>query len=207
MVATIDRQYGVARGQELRGCGNQSALTKAALRSIFVRNVARRAHFFADLRDSTAMRVAASRVVPARAERVYALLADYRVGHRSILPTKYFIAYEVEQGGVGAGTIVSTSVRVLGSTRSFRLLVSEPEPGRLLAETDAATGVTTTFTIIPAAAPEQAEVTIATELPDRPGIAGWLERRLSALVLPKIYRAELEQLASVLSNAGSRPKT
>ena len=38
-------------------------------------------------------------------------------------------------------------MQVLGVERVYREVVSEPEPGRVLAETDADAGVTTTFTV------------------------------------------------------------
>ena len=38
-------------------------------------------------------------------ERGYSILADYREGHASILPPQ-FTSMVVEQGGVGAGTVI-----------------------------------------------------------------------------------------------------
>ncbi len=69
----------------------------------------------------------------APADRVYAIIADYRNGHPHILP-KQFRNLTVEQGGVGAGTIIRFEVRVFGQTQHFRAVVSEPEPGRVLVE-------------------------------------------------------------------------
>jgi hypothetical protein len=94
-------------------------------------------------------RVSASAVVRAPAGRVYAILADYRHGHPRIVPRPPFGPLEVEQGGTGAGTVVRFQMRLLGRTRTFRAAVTEPEPGRVLVETDLGRGAVTTFTVDP----------------------------------------------------------
>jgi hypothetical protein len=50
--------------------------------------------------------VSASADVRAPAEKVYAILADYRHGHPQIVPRPPFGLLEVEQGGYGAGTVI-----------------------------------------------------------------------------------------------------
>ena len=50
-------------------------------------------------------RITASARIPAAPKRVYDILADYREGHRCILP-KRFSDVTVERGGFGAGTII-----------------------------------------------------------------------------------------------------
>ena len=55
----------------------------------------------------------------------------------------------VEKGGKGAGTVIRVLMNVLGVDRTYYMEVSEPEPGRVLAETDQDAGVTTTFTVKP----------------------------------------------------------
>ena len=85
-------------------------------------------------------------------------------------------------------------MRVLGSEQTFRAKVTEPEPGRVIAETDLATGLVTTFTVVPEG-DRASHVTITTRVPDRPGLRGVVERWLSKSLLPRIYRDELQLLA------------
>src|SRR5262249_14871310 len=93
--------------------------------------------------------VSAEAVVDAPAGRAYAVIADYRDGHPHILPRPPFVSLDVEQGGTGAGTVIRFQMRVFGRVRTFRAAITEPEPGRVLAETDLDTGTLTTFTVVP----------------------------------------------------------
>jgi len=141
--------------------------------------------------------VSASAIVPARRERVYSLIANYNDGHPRILP-KQISNLTVEQGGVGAGTVIRFQVSILGKKQNFRAAITEPEPGRVLVETDLDTnGAVTTFTVDPGTAPADSRVTISTELPVRAGFLGMLERRFSTLVLRPMYMKELQNLARV----------
>jgi Polyketide cyclase / dehydrase and lipid transport len=108
-----------------------------------------------------------SLVIDARPEAVYAVVSDYRVGHPAILPRE-FAPLVVEQGGQGSGTIVRGSVTVWGRTAPFHQQVTEPEPGRVLVETDIDTGQYTTFTFEPLAGGRRTRVTIASEFPRGP---------------------------------------
>ena len=140
--------------------------------------------------------VSASAVIPARRERVYSLISNYNDGHQRILP-KQFSGLTVEQGGVGAGTIIRFQMRLLGRKQTFRAAVTEPEPGRLV-ETDLETnGAVTTFTISSGGAPADSHVTISTELPVRAGFLGKIERTMTTLLLRPIYVRELQNLARV----------
>src|SRR5512143_2860704 len=111
--------------------------------------------------------VEASKVIEARPEKVYAILADYRVSHPAILPKPYFTALVVEQGGQGAGTVARAQMKVMGTQMTYHLIVSEPQPGRLLKEVDAAAGVSTTFTVDPLDGGQRSRVTIATDAATR----------------------------------------
>lgn len=141
--------------------------------------------------------ITASASIPARRERVYSLIANYRDGHPRILP-KQFSNLTVEQGGVGAGTVIRFQMSVLGKKQTFRAAITEPEPGRVLVETDLdSNGAVTTFTVNPGTAPADSRVTISTELPVRSGFLGSVEKKLTTLLLQPIYRKELENLARV----------
>jgi Polyketide cyclase / dehydrase and lipid transport len=144
-------------------------------------------------------RVSSSRKIEARASRVYAAIADYKTQHPHIVPPEYFRRLEVLEGGVGAGTRTRVEMRVLGSTRVFEQVVTEPEPGRVIMETNQDESGVTTFTVEPADGGESAHVTIATDLTSRPGMAGRLERVLASWMFPRIYRKELAQLSEYLA--------
>jgi hypothetical protein len=139
--------------------------------------------------------VSASATIPARRERVYSLIANYNDGHPRILP-RQFTSLVVEQGGVGAGTIIRFQRSVFGKKQAFRAVITEPQPGRVLVETDLdANGAVTTFMVDPGGAPADSRVTISTELRVRSGFLGKIEKTLSTLLLRPMYVQELENLA------------
>ena len=141
-------------------------------------------------------RVTASTYIKASTEQVYAILADYHAGHPHILPKPYFSGLQVEQGGIGAGTVIRFQMHVLGKTQTFRAAIAEPEPGRVLVETNLPSGAVTTFTIDPRAEGQHSRVTITTELETRDGLLGLLERFLTTVTLRRIYAQELGLLAA-----------
>ena len=134
-----------------------------------------------------------SATVPAPPDRVYSVIADYVSGHPHILPKKYFSNMRVEKGGYGAGTIVLFDMRVLGRTRTMRAEITEPEPGRVLVETDRDSGVVTTFIVEPESTPNQSRVTFRTQM-TVPGFGGWLQKWLVPRLLRPIYQEELRIL-------------
>lgn len=141
--------------------------------------------------------ISASAIIPARRERVYSLLSNYNDGHARILPMQ-FSGLVVEEGGVGAGTIIRFQMSLFGKKQNFRAKVTEPEPGRVLVETYLdGNGAVTTFTVNPGGAPADSNVTISTDLPVRAGFLGKIERMMTTLLLKPIYRKELENLARV----------
>jgi hypothetical protein len=141
--------------------------------------------------------ISASAVIPARRERVYSLIANYKDGHQRILP-KQFSNLTVEAGGIGAGTVIRFEMTLFGWKHTFRAAVTEPDPGRVLVETNLDSNrAVTTFTVGPGSAPADSTVTISTELPVRSGFAGRIARTLSTLLLRPIYVKELENLARV----------
>ena len=135
----------------------------------------------------------ATKDIQVPAEMLYNIIADYRRMHWLILPKQYFVSLEVEEGGFGAGTIINFAMRILGQTQSFHSLITEPEPGRLLVETDIKSGIATSFHIAPIEKEGQTRVTISTELKGRNFLEAWIAK----MMLQKIYRLELDLLAQV----------
>ena len=71
--------------------------------------------------------------------------------------------------------------------------MTEPEPGRVLVETDLTKGAVTTFTV-DSLGGRRSLVTISTELPVRRGVIGAIERAMARRFLRKVYVAELARL-------------
>jgi hypothetical protein len=122
------------------------------------------------------MHVEMSAVIDAKPEDVYAVMSDYKVGHAAILPKPYFVSMDVEEGGRGAGTVARVKMKVMGVEANYRMLVSEPEPGRILIETDPKAGVTTIFTFDSLDRGSRTRLTFATEMQASPGFKGFVEK-------------------------------
>ena len=131
------------------------------------------------------------RPVSAPAERVYRFLADYREHHPRFLPPA-FSDFQVEQGGVGAGTVVRFRLRTGGRSRVFRQRVEEPTPGRVLTESDLDSSAVTTFTVMPEG--DHSRVRITTTWQGAGGIGGFFERLFAPRVLRSLYADELARL-------------
>lgn len=135
--------------------------------------------------------VSAEASVAAPADTVYGYLADMREHHPHFLPPA-FSDFEVESGGVGAGTVTCFKLTAGGRTREYRMQVAEPEPGRVLTESDSNSTLVTTFTVTPAGA--ESRVRISTTWEGAGGIGGFFERMFAPRVIRGIYADELERL-------------
>ena len=139
------------------------------------------------------MKISASaqRHIDAPADRVYRYLADFREHHPKFLPPQ-FGDLEVETGGVGAGTIHRFSMTLGGRRTEYRVRVGEPEPGRVLIESDPSRLMLTTFTV-----DRQLDGTSRVTIHSRwyaSGLAGLVERLVAPRLLRRVYRAELALL-------------
>jgi hypothetical protein len=154
-------------------------------------------------------RVSAEAVIVAPPDRAFAVLADYRVGHPGILPRPPFVDLVVEEGGVGAGTVIRFRMRAFGVTRTMRAAVTEPDPGRVLVETDVEGKVVTTVTVDPADGGRRARVTISTDIEVGGRLLGWLRRRVADRLLRPVYLREIANLEATGGRAqaqtGGRP--
>jgi hypothetical protein len=79
-----------------------------------------------------------------------------------------------------------------GRTREYRMKVAEPEPGRILTESDTDSSAVTTFTVSPQGG--ASIVQISTAWDGAGGIGGLFERMFAPRVLRAIYADELERL-------------
>jgi Polyketide cyclase / dehydrase and lipid transport len=142
--------------------------------------------------------VKANAILNARAEDVYATIADYRHGHPNILPAA-FSDLQVEQGGYGAGTIIRFKMKVLGIEQAFYHRVSEPEPGRVLVEQDidSVQNIITTFVVDPLENGQKTHVEISTTMNASAGLTGVVERIVVPLINSRLYREELQLLEEV----------
>jgi hypothetical protein len=140
--------------------------------------------------------VSAEANIPAPPERIYRIIADYRNGHARMLPAQ-FSRLTVLQGGIGAGTRISFTLEVLGRRQHFEADIVEPEPGRILAEhQQGARPSVTSFIVDPVGSdrPNEAHVTIRTELSLPTGWFGVVQRLVARRFLQSIYRAQLAKL-------------
>ncbi|MER3487150.1 MAG: SRPBCC family protein, partial [Chloroflexota bacterium] len=126
------------------------------------------------------IRVVAERIIGAPPDRVYGVLRNYREHHPKILPP-VFSDFRVEEGGVGVGTVVAFTMNAGGRRRRFRARIEEPEPGRVLRETDLDSGAVTAFTVTPEGSGSR--VRIETSWQGADGFGGLMER----LFAPRLF--------------------
>jgi Polyketide cyclase / dehydrase and lipid transport len=137
--------------------------------------------------------VSAERTVDAPADAVYGYIADMREHHPRFLPPA-FSDFQVESGGVGEGTITRFTVTAGGRSRQYRMKVAEPEPGRVLTESDTGSSLVTTTTVTPQGGGSL--VTMSTTWQGAGGIGGFFERLFAPRAMRGIYTDELERLDS-----------
>jgi len=135
--------------------------------------------------------VSAEGPVDAPTDTVYRYLADMRGHHQRFLPPA-ISDFQVESGGVGAGTVTRFKMTAGGRTREYRMKIAEPEPGQVLTESDMNSTAVTTFTV--SAQGGASLVRISTAWDGAGGIGGLLERMFAPRVLRAIYADELKRL-------------
>jgi hypothetical protein len=128
--------------------------------------------------------------VGAPAELTYGLIAD-DAHHQKFLPGA-FSNFRVLAGGIGAGTVHSFDIKAGGRVRTYVMDVSEPEPGRVLVESDRESSLVTTFTVTPDG--PGCRVRISTRWQGAGGIGGFFERTFAPKVLRRLYAEELARL-------------
>jgi hypothetical protein len=82
-------------------------------------------------------------------------------------------------------------MEVLGQKVSLHMHVTEPEPGRVLQEEDRQQELVTTFTCDPHNDGTETHLIITTIYPQKPGIAGVIEKWINPPIARGIYNEEL----------------
>jgi hypothetical protein len=144
----------------------------------------------------TKYKFSVSSLIPSPSQIVYSIIADYKNGHPQILPKPPFVSLTVEKGGIGAGTVLLVKMKVMSKLQTFKTIVTEPEPGRVLVETND-TGYITTFTADSQNDGKHSYVTFTTEIPENSNLLKKIEFFFSKQYLPLVYKKELENLAKV----------
>lgn len=137
------------------------------------------------------VRASAERTIDAPAERVYGYIRDYREHHPRILPPA-FSALRIEEGGLSAGTVFRVAITAAGRTRRYHPRVAEPEPGRVLTESDLDSSLVTTFTVVPEG--QRCRVRIESRWQGARGIGGFFERLFAPLAAGRLFATELKRL-------------
>jgi Polyketide cyclase / dehydrase and lipid transport len=138
------------------------------------------------------LEVSSERAISAPAETVYGYIANMRDHHPNFLPPA-FSDFKVESGGTGADTVLRFAVTAGGRTRHYHTVVAEPEPGRVLTESDMDSSAVTTFTVTPASE-QGCSVRISIRWNGASGIGGFFERTFAPRAMRPILTDELNRL-------------
>ena len=138
-------------------------------------------------------RTSFEREIDAPAEVVYHLISDYAEHHRAapegFLPPA-FTDLVVERGGVGEGTAIRFTSKMGGRSQTVTASISEPHPGRVLAESSP--GLVTTFTVEPVDT-RRARVRFDTVI-EAGGLMGLITRLVVPGMLRPVYADEMARL-------------
>ena len=91
---------------------------------------------------------------------------------------------------------------LLGRTSTCHSLITEPEPGRVMVETETISKTVTTFTVDPGAVSGRSRVTIACAFQGRYGIFGVIERWVVTRLMTPVLAEEIRLLEEY---AGTKP--
>ncbi|MBV9796665.1 MAG: SRPBCC family protein [Solirubrobacterales bacterium] len=138
----------------------------------------------------------ASGAVEAPPERVLAFLRDYREARPRILTSNY-TAYRVEEGGDGAGTVITYNFKAGGRERDYRLRVQESDGA--LEERDELSSFVSTWTV--SASGAGSDVTLESSWDGAGGIGGFFERTFAPRSLGRIFGEMLARLAAAVSGS------
>jgi hypothetical protein len=135
-------------------------------------------------------------LINAAPDAVLAAVADYAGVRPKILPAQYS-AYQVLEGGQGAGTVVTWKLQATKS-RVREVKATVDVAGKTVIEKDANSTLVTNWTVAPAG--EGASVTVKTSWNGAGGIGGFFEKTFAPLGLRKIQAETLENLKKELES-------
>ena len=142
--------------------------------------------------------VQTEQVVNASPEEVYTFLKDYT--KRPQILTENYLNYKVEEGGNGAGTVVTYRLHAANRERGYRIQVSDPGTGKTLQESDEGSSLVTIWTLAPEANGQKTRVQIASDWEGGKGVGGFFEKTFAPLGLRRIYTEILSKLAAKFAN-------
>jgi len=129
-------------------------------------------------------------VINAEPDAVLTAVADYQTVRPKILSSHYS-AYEVLEGGQGAGTVATWKLQATKSrVRDVKATVDVA--GKTVIEKDANSSMVTNWTVAPAGT--GSTVTVKTSWQGAGGIGGFFEKTFAPLGLRKIQAEVLENL-------------
>jgi hypothetical protein len=147
-------------------------------------------------------RAHAEKLIHSRPTAIYDVLADYSTHHPKIMPTSLFSDLQVEAGGVGAGTVFHITANVLGRRQRLHMKVSEPEPGRVITETNIDTGVVTAFTVATGEGESITRTRISSEWETNGGVRGLFDRLVTPRLMSRIFARQLRELSDYMDSMG-----
>ena len=129
-------------------------------------------------------------LIDAPPERVLAAVADYQTVRPKILSPQYS-AYQVLEGGQGAGTVATWKLQATKS-RVREVKANVDVAGHTVIEKDANSSMITNWTVAPAG--PGSSVTVKTSWQGAGGIGGFFEKTFAPLGLRKIQAEVLGNL-------------
>lgn len=149
--------------------------------------------------------VHSERIIQARPEEIFNILADYAHKHPRILPAN-FLDYHVVKGGWGDGTTVSFRLQAAGREREYTMRVEETVKGQVLTERDNGSSLITHWTVLPVDHGQRSKVSVESDWEGSSGIGGFFERTFAPLGLRKIYDEILSALAQMVQTPEENQK-
>lgn len=137
------------------------------------------------------VRVDVIRLIDADSNALYRCIADFEHHFHQLLPAS-FSQYRVEAGGFGEGTIISFALTANGTTRHFRMRISEPILGKVITGFDQRALAIATFRIRRERA--QVQVEIDTSWPTERGLRSLKSRLYAWLVVRRQLIRILDKL-------------
>lgn len=155
----------------------------------------------------TMLAVETSKIINAPAPAIHAVIADYHGGHQEILPRPYFTEMIVKEGGYGAGTRLTVKMNFFGMKYTYNQIVTEPEIGRIIKDTDINTGEGATFILDPLDDGQRTKVSIIIDMEIGSGIGAMMKKLTTPPLIRFIMNKELDNLAEVVAKQEASAST